>query len=78
MRRKHFIHRRVDSRSKSGVLFNSRQTVSKLFVLEGSPSVLPAYFEIRGEALSPNLRHYGVLGIVSDCEEFSTTYPRFN
>ena len=28
MCRKHFLHRRVDSRSKSGVLFNSRQTLS--------------------------------------------------
>ena len=32
--------------------------------------------ERRGDALSPNLRDCGVLGIVSHCEEFSTTYPR--
>ena len=47
MRRKHFLHRRVDSPSKSGVFSNSRQTLSlKLFVFEGSPSVSPAYFKI--------------------------------
>ena len=34
---------------------------------------------VRGDALSPNLRDCGVLGIVSHCEEFSTTYtPAFN
>ena len=34
---------------------------------------------VRGDALSPNLRDCGVLGIVSHCEEFSTTYtPAFS
>ena len=31
---------------------------------------------VRGDALSPNLRDCGVLGIVSHREEFSTTYLR--
>ena len=33
---------------------------------------------VRGDALSPNLRDCGVLGIVLDCEEFSKTHPLFN
>ena len=33
---------------------------------------------VQGDALSPNLQDCGVLGIISDCEEFSKTHPHFN